>query len=271
MQIIKDLTNINYSKGNNRKIKYIVIHYVGAVSTARNNASYFKNTYRGASAHYFVDDNEIVQVVEDKDVSWHCGADKYYCEARNSNSIGIEMCCYKKNGKLDISNKIVDKTIELVKELMKKYNIDVNHVVRHYDVSHKVCPAPFVNDENRWNEFKKRLGQAPVKNTTVLEWQKVMNKCYNCGLAEDNSFGPDSRAKALEYYLYYEKGKSVIVNDHVKFIQNRLITKGYSCGQKGADRSYGPDTRDAVKAFQEANGLEVDGYVGADTTELLLK
>ena len=98
-----------------------------------------------------------------------------------------------------------------------------------------------------------------------------MNKVYKCGLAEDNSFGPDSEAKADKYYLYYEKGKKVIVNDHVGFIQNRLILKGYSCGQKGADKSYGPDTRDATKAFQKANGLKVDGWVGAKTTKLLLK
>ena len=82
MKITKILTNTNYTKSNNRKIEYIVVHFVGAVSTARNNASYFKNTYRGASAHYFVDENEIVQVVEDKDISWHCGADKYYSNAR---------------------------------------------------------------------------------------------------------------------------------------------------------------------------------------------
>ena len=274
MNIIKDLTTTNYSKGNNRKIEYIVMHYVGAVSTAKNNANYFKNTYRGASAHYFVDDNEIVQVVEDKDISWHCGSNTYYCGARNSNSIGIEMCCIKKNGKLDVSEKVVEKAIELVKELMEKYNIPVDRVVRHYDISHKVCPAPFVNDVSRWNNFKSKLGQATEpakKDTNVLEWQKVMNKCYNCGLAEDNSYGADSKAKANKYYLHYSLLKKVIVNNHVRFIQERLLKKGYSLGKYGTDGSYGPATRNAVKAFQKANGLTVDGYVGAKTTELLLK
>ena len=42
MEIIKDITNTNRTISNNRKIEYLVIHYVGAVSTARNNASYFK-------------------------------------------------------------------------------------------------------------------------------------------------------------------------------------------------------------------------------------
>ena len=97
MNIIKELTQSNFSKSNNRKIEYIVMHYVGAVSSAKNNADYFKNTYRGASAHYFIDDNDIYQVVEDKDISWHCGSNKYYCDARNTNSIGIEMCCFRNN------------------------------------------------------------------------------------------------------------------------------------------------------------------------------
>lgn len=188
MNIIKDLTKTNFTKASNRKISYIVMHYVGAVSSARNNATYFKDTYRGASAHYFVDDNEIVQVVEDKDISWHSGSDKYYSDARNSNSIGIEMCCYKNNGKLDISEKTVSRAIELVKELMKKYNIPVKNVIRHYDVSHKVCPAPFVNDVSRWYDFKSKLVEDTQPIGIVLEWQKVMNKVYKCELAEDNSY-----------------------------------------------------------------------------------
>ena len=73
MEINQNITNRNYTKGNNRKIEYIVIHYVGAVSSAKNNTIYFKNEYRGASAHYFVDDNSIWQCVLDKDVAWHCG------------------------------------------------------------------------------------------------------------------------------------------------------------------------------------------------------
>lgn len=108
-----------------------------------------------------------------------------------------------------------------------------------------------------------------VKDTTVLEWQKVMNKVYKCGLAEDNSYGPDSKAKADKYYLHYKL--FTIKNEHVKFIQQRLISKGFNCGKYGVDGSYGKDTRNAVKAFQKANGLTVDGYVGANTTEKLLK
>ncbi len=279
MEIIKDITNTNRTISNNRKIEYLVMHYVGAVSTARNNASYFKNTYRGASAHYFVDDNEVVQVVEDKDIAWHCGNDVYYSGARNSNSLSIEMCCYRmSNGNLNITADTEARAVELAKELIKKYNIPIENVVRHYDVTHKNCPAPFVTDEERWNNFKKKLQgedvqeETPDKNNDsdyekrVKNWQDTMNLDYKCGLEIDGSFGPACREQALEHYLYYKI--PTIKNEHVKVIQVNLNRHGANLE---VDRSFGPATEQAVKDFQKKNGLTVDGFVGADTTAALLK
>lgn len=165
MEIKELLTTCNYWPGDgngNAKInKYIVIHYVGAVSTAENNAVYFHDTYRGASANYFVDDNEIYRVVRDEDSAWHCGTTGAYKHpyCRNTNSIGIEMCCYWNNeGQLDISDSVVSRTIELTKELMSKYGIPADNVIRHFDVTGKNCPAPFVSNPSRWNDFKARIG-----------------------------------------------------------------------------------------------------------------
>lgn len=153
--INKKISLINFTDSNREKtqIKWLVIHYVGAVSTAKNNANYFYSTYRGASAHFFVDENEIWQVVEENDTAWHCGASKYYSDCRNSNSIGIEMCV-KNDGQWYFEKETVQNTIELVKYLCEKYNIDRNHVIRHYDVTHKVCPEPYVRNENAWESFK---------------------------------------------------------------------------------------------------------------------
>jgi len=166
MNIRQNLTVTNFNKISNKINKYIVIHYVGAVSSAWANSVYFKYANRNASAHYFVDDNEIVQVVADSNASWHCGdklkngnSGKYYGKCTNSNSIGIEMCCYSNNSKLDISMQTISNTIELVKMLMTKYNISAENVIRHYDVTNKICPAPFVENENRWLDFKAKLGQ----------------------------------------------------------------------------------------------------------------
>ena len=271
---------INFSDLNRSKeqIKFIILHYVGAVSTAKNNAEYFYDKYRGASAHYFVDDKEIWQVVEDNDAAWAIGANKYYTDARNSNSISVEMCCYTmKNGNINVAKEVEEKAVELVKMLMKKYNIDVDHVIRHYDATRKNCPAPFVKDEERWENFKKKLQEQSTEETEekeeytdyekrVRNWQDTMNLDYNSNLAIDGSFGPACREQALEHYLYYKI--PTIKNEHVRLVQRNLNRLGYAVD---VDGSYGPIMENTIKQFQKDHGLEVDGFVGADTTAALLK
>lgn len=279
MTINRKISLINFSDLNRSKIDWIILHYVGAVSTAKNNAEYFYDKYRGASAHYFVDDKEIWQVVEDNDASWAIGADKYYTDARNSNSISVEMCCYTMtNGNINVAKEVEEKAVELVKMLMKKYNIDVNHVIRHYDATRKNCPAPFVKDAERWDNFKKKLQEQSTEEETeereeytdyekrVRNWQDTMNLDYNSNLELDGSFGPACRKEALEHYLYYKMPTTK--NEHVKVIQVNLKRHGYNLE---LDRSFGPATEQAVKEFQKKNGLTVDGFVGAETTALLLK
>lgn len=174
MNRITNITNTNFTVAMNRNIKYIVIHYVGAVSSAQANGDYFKDAYRGASAHYFIDENDCVQVVDDEDTSWHCGTTGAYKHpyCRNTNSIGIEMCC-KNNGNWYFEQATIDNTIELVKELMAKYNIPVENVIRHYDVTGKICPQPYVINEQAWNDFKAKLGQTQEQPTQQFQPYKV--------------------------------------------------------------------------------------------------
>ena len=74
LAIQRKISLVNYSKGNNPK--YIVLHDVGALGQAWANANYFYSVFRGASAGYFVDDANIVQVIEDFNVGWHVGDDR---------------------------------------------------------------------------------------------------------------------------------------------------------------------------------------------------
>jgi hypothetical protein len=55
----------------------------------------------------------------------------------------------------------------------------------------------------------------------------------------------------------------------VKYVQKRLIDLGYSVGAAGTDGIYGVGTDAAVRKFQHAKGLEVDGWVGKDTWKAL--
>lgn len=183
LPINRKISLVNWTD-RNTKPKYIVVHYVGAVSTAKNNADYFYSAYRGASAHYFVDENSIWQVVDDLDSAWHCGSETgvyYHSECRNTNSIGIEMCVKKKNSKWYFEDATVNNTIELIKYLMDKYDIPVSNVIRHYDVTHKKCPEPYVRDAAAWNAFKAKLtsggSNSVVDTTTKNETYKLVKAC----------------------------------------------------------------------------------------------
>lgn len=149
------LDNDDHYTGGNTK-EYLVIHDTGnATDSDEGNANYFCTGSRGASAHYFVDDNSITQVVKDEDCSWHCGDGGNKYGIRNRNSIGIEQC--RVNGV--VTEKTMQNTLDLVVMLMKKYGIPEEKVVRHYDASRKNCPASFNLDGKwtRWFDFKAKL------------------------------------------------------------------------------------------------------------------
>lgn len=162
-EIKRLITKVNFTDSNRSKgqIKYLVKHYVGATGGAEANCKYFENTYRGASAHFFVGhDGEIWQCVEENDTAWHCGSSSYkHKECRNSNSIGIELCVKKDaNGKWYYTEKTKEAAVKLFAYLMDKYGIDAAHVLRHYDVTGKSCGEPDVRSGNKvWSQFKKDI------------------------------------------------------------------------------------------------------------------
>lgn len=156
-----------------RNIKYIVVHYTGNDGDSdESNANYFKTHVVQASAHYFVGGNSITQSVLDDRVAYSVGGKKWtdcaktgggklYGVVTNANSISVELCDELKNGKADFTEATIRNAIDLIQLLMKKYNIDLNHVVRHFDVNGKHCPAPFMNAA-AWENFKTRLGGGEV-------------------------------------------------------------------------------------------------------------
>jgi len=165
VKITEHLNTINCDIANRTKadVKYIVIHYVGATGGALDNCKYFAGADRGASAHLFVGhQGEIYRCIADKNIAWHCGTPgTYYNNCRNSNSIGIELCCYQKSGGTWAFYKdTIESAVELVKEYMAKYGIPAANVVRHYDVTRKLCPGPFCGsaaNDKAWTDFKARL------------------------------------------------------------------------------------------------------------------
>lgn len=180
----------------NRAIKYIAIHYTAGASSAPGRAVGMKSSWektRRASADFGVDDSTMVQFNPDlKNYScWSVGDKKnpyggggrLYGIATNRNTISIEICSNLKKG-YDASKAnhdgwyyteaSLENAIKLTKILMKKFNIDIDHVVRHYDISGKICPGIVgyndsylydmkgnktnqKNNSSEWLKFKKRL------------------------------------------------------------------------------------------------------------------
>lgn len=182
-KLIQNFTKVNFTKGNSGR-KYIVIHYTGnKTDKATSNGNYFKNANRGASAHYFVDDTTVVQVVSENDTAWAVGrnydSNNLFGKCTNRNSISIEMC--STNGR--ISNATYQNTVALVKSLMKKYNIDAAHVVRHWDVCSKSCPGwtgwgANGTSASIWNQFKKDIaGMEGVETVRKLRPGKAHLYC----------------------------------------------------------------------------------------------
>ena len=159
MEITKKYVNYNFSKRTD-KIKYIVIHDTGNKgkgADAMAHYNYFNGGNRNASAHYFVDDKQVVEIIDpDKNYSWHCGDGKGKFGITNNNSIGIEICI---NSDGDFS-KAYKNCVELTKTLMKKYGIDNRHIVRHYDASLKMCPNTLINGHKgfTWDKFTSDIG-----------------------------------------------------------------------------------------------------------------
>lgn len=150
-------------------IKFIVIHYTGnPTDTARANARFFaESNTRAAGAHYFVDANEIVQSIGDHKVAYSVGGSKYpncastgggklYGTVTNYNSISIEMC--STHGA--IAPETIQNTVELSRQLMRRFNIPSERVIRHFDVNGKDCPGWSGwtgRYDSKWVEFKKKI------------------------------------------------------------------------------------------------------------------
>lgn len=178
----------NYKKGRTDKISFIVIHYTaGNGDTAKNNADYYKNNAISASAHYFVDEYDTVyQSVQDGDTAWAVGATSRYIHplCRNANSISIELCSRNFNGSGKSASdagwyfkeETVKNAANLTKKLMARYGIPPENVIRHYDVWGKICPAPFVNNPDKWEAFKKML------ETNKYSYDKTVDNMITDGI-----------------------------------------------------------------------------------------
>ncbi len=166
-----------------KKVTKIAVHYVGnAGSTALGNRNYFESLKNGntyASSHYIIGlEGEIIQCIPEDEIA-------YCTNQANTYSISIENCHPKADGKF--TEKTRKSLIELCADLCKRYGLDsLKDIIRHYDVTGKVCPKCWVDDPEDFIRFKNETAEFMEgvdmeklreleKRIEALEAEKVFN------------------------------------------------------------------------------------------------
>ena len=137
---------------------FITIHNTGNIGApAKNNHNYMKNCNkngeRTASWHFTVDDKEIYQAAPANMRCYHAGTSR-----GNNTSIGIEICMFNDKER---QRKAYLNAIELVKILLKHYNLSVDKVRQHNAWTGKDCPAWLRSGKfgYTWTWFTKQISE----------------------------------------------------------------------------------------------------------------
>ena len=150
---VKLLTLNPYSRPGTQseKIKNIVIHYTANPgTTAEQNRNYFEglkdSKKTSASSHFIIGlQGEIVQCVP----TWEIA---YASNNRNADSVSIETCHTTKDG--TYTKETYSSMVHLTAWLCEKFGLTEKDIIRHYDITGKICPKYFVDDEKAWTQFK---------------------------------------------------------------------------------------------------------------------
>ncbi len=133
------------------EIQGIVVHYTANPgTTAQQNRSYFEGLAESrqtkASSHFIIGlSGEIIQCIPLNEIA-------YASNERNADTISIECCIDNDAGKF--TTQTYDALVELTAWLIGQYDLEIDDVIRHYDVTGKNCPKYFVEHESAWVDFK---------------------------------------------------------------------------------------------------------------------
>ena len=214
--------------------KYIVVHYTGNknADTALNNVVYMNRVGEnaGGSAHYYVDNTSIYQLLEDNWDSWSVGDDNGYGRfafgINNNNQISIEMCCT--SGNYRVSDKTQENCAELVAHLLKKHGLGLDRVRRHYDASRKSCPSqfcpyntyyPYNDGESNWAKFKQKVAKYYNGKTQASTKKDVIYRVKDVNGVQLGAFNSLENAKTLA-----EKQKAIVYDINNKVVVSYVST-----------------------------------------------
>ena len=134
----------------------------------------------------------------------------------------------------------------------------VNGISTNVDMNILYKDLPVINNNDNNN--------SKTNNSEIVKsLQRALNKDYNCGLDVDGIIGPLT-TKAVNNNMV----RNFTVGEFAKWVQERLIAKGYSLNEFGVDGRYGNESEKKVKEFQANCGIDVDGIVGINTVNRLI-
>ncbi|MGO5164283.1 MULTISPECIES: peptidoglycan recognition protein family protein [unclassified Candidatus Paralachnospira] len=158
--IERDLIPVNpYSRSGKllSSIDGIVVHYTANPgTTAKQNRNYFAGLADGsgtsASSHFIIDtDGTILQCVPMSEIA-------YASNDRNRDTLSIECCHEDESGKF--TKETYQSLVKLTAWLCDTYGLETDQVIRHYDVTGKLCPKYYVEHEDKWDTLKKDIEKA---------------------------------------------------------------------------------------------------------------
>lgn len=182
---IKDslLTISNYNRPGIRRTRTTAIacHYIANPgTTALANRNYFESlrtegprlekqgrSATKSSCHYIIGlQGEILCLIPENEISW-C------TNQANSYTISIEACHPDSSGKF--TPETYNSYVDLCADLCTRWNLKPeNGLIRHYDVTGKVCPKYFVDHPSAWEHFKKDVTKKMKKIKQQGGWKIVL-------------------------------------------------------------------------------------------------
>lgn len=153
-EIDEQLLTVNeYSRPGKRvdAIEYVVIHYLGnPKTTAQQNHDYFESLKDlqnvSMSANYVIGiDGEIIECVPPGEIA-------YASNSMNHLSVSIENCHLDDSGRF--TEDTYESCVKLTAYLVAEYGLERENIIRHYDVTGKMCPLYYVENEDKWEKFR---------------------------------------------------------------------------------------------------------------------
>lgn len=180
----------------------IVVHNTANDATAQNEIAYMIRNDNEVSFHYAVDDKEVVQGILETRNAWHAGDGSK--GKGNREGIAIEIC-YSKSGGSKFT-KAEENAVELIVDILKRYNWGIDKVTKHKDYSGKYCPHRTL--DLGWDRFVKMIDAKLNPQTTLYRVRKTW-KDTKSQIGAYKSLAAAKKACKAGYSVFDEKGKVV--------------------------------------------------------------